>query len=217
MKFAFFDFDNTVISGDSIVSFMLFCYKEKKLSLLHLIRTVFSFLCIRISGKDFTSTKEVSLSFMRGKSKEEIESLCMKYVQNVIKPQIRTKALAEMELLRQEGYKILVVSASTSCYMGLLPQLMPVDQVLATEMIYENGVFSGRIGPNCKGEEKVRRISQYLNNLYQPADLRHSVAYGDSDSDVPMLHMTGTAYLISPSVKTRKKHPEIPVKEWKVI
>ena len=55
---------------------------------------------------------------------------------------------------------VVVVSASTSLYMDLLPEFMPVDDVLSTSCPFdEEGQYTGLVGENCWGVQKPLRIA----------------------------------------------------------
>ena len=69
--------------------------------------------------------------------------------------------------------------------------------------------FTGEmIGANNKGEEKIRRLMEYLQD--DPIDWAHSVMYSDSLSDRPLMELTGQAFLIN-----HKPDPDFPVLHWK--
>lgn len=72
-----------------------------------------------------------------------------------------------------------------------------MDEVLGTELQRRNGCYTHLIeGKNCKAEEKVARIRDYLERHQLEIDYEASCAYSDCTSDLPMLEMAGQRYLI---------------------
>ena len=213
--YAFFDFDNTLSKGDSILSFLPFCIRNHYASPFHLIRTGFAWIRKWITGtKDYIPVKETTFSFLKGKSQEEIDEICLSFIDEVLSKRIYPDGKKEIEQLREEGYRIILVSASSDMYMKHITRLLPVETVLATRCEFHDGCYTGKMDINCKGEEKVRRIEEALGGLPEAADC---AAYGDSKSDLPMLKLAERKNLIN----CRKKElllalPDAEIKYWKV-
>lgn len=98
--------------------------------------------------------------------------------------------------LRAEGYQIAIVSASISLWIIPWAEKHGIDVVIATEaeIDYKNHQLTGRFStPNCFGDEKVKRIREFFPDI----DKLHSVAFSDSRSDIPMLHIATHGILIN--------------------
>lgn len=65
------------------------------------------------------------------------------------------------------------------------------DDLLATELIFVNGVFTGMMGQDCMNENKILRIEKKFNR----EDI-YSIAISDSPSDFPLLKWVDEAYLV---------------------
>ena len=74
--------------------------------------------------------------------------------------------------------------------MTLLPEFLPVSAVLATECETADGVYTGHVGENCKGEEKVRRF--YARFPGGKID----TFYSDSHSDDPLARLAQKSVLV---------------------
>ena len=122
--------------------------------------------------------------------------------------------MSELWQLKAAGYTIVVVTASAEAYMRLLPEFLPVDAVLSTPCETMDGVYTGVVGVNCRGEEKVRRIQAYLQAQDMEVDA-DSRAYGDSASDAPMLRLTAHPVLVNPRKKLQAAMPEASTVSWK--
>lgn len=99
--------------------------------------------------------------------------------------------------------------------MRLLPEFLPVDDVIATRCTVDaQGRYTGEVEENCKGEEKPRRIQAWLNEQGLAADWPACRAYGDSLSDAPMLAMTGHPVLVDPKQPLAQRLPAAERVRW---
>lgn len=67
------------------------------------------------------------------------------------------------------------------------------------------------VGENCKGEEKVRRLKEYLQEHNIEVDYKNSYMFSDSLSDKPLLDLVGNAYLIN----YKKNNKNYKILNWK--
>ena len=77
-----------------------------------------------------------------------------------------------------------------------------------------DGRYTGQVGENCKGEEKVRRIKQYLKENGFVLDMKCSSAYGDSPSDADMMALVNRAVLVNPKKALLRRRPDGIVVHW---
>ena len=193
MRLALFDFDGTLCPGDSIVPFLRFCIREGLAPRSQWLRAGLGYVGQRLRLIRVSRAKAMTLSFLRGRSRADLDEAARRFLRECVIPRCRTAGLSEISRLRGEGVTVAVVSASPEVYMHLLPEFLDVDAVLATPCRTDaNGRYTGEVGPNCRGEEKVRRI-----HAEWPEAAEIVAAYGDSPGDLPMLHMAGRAYLVN--------------------
>jgi phosphatidylglycerophosphatase C len=83
-----------------------------------------------------------------------------------------------------EGHEVVLVTASLAPYAEPLGRRLGASRVIATDLEVDGGGrLTGRLaGANCRGEEKVRRLTAVYGD---PPPL--TWAYGDSPDDRPML------------------------------
>lgn len=88
--------------------------------------------------------------------------------------------------------RLVLVSASPALYLRHWAADAGFDAVLATEIEFRDGGFSGSFtSPNCWGAEKVRRLQHWFAS--DPPDVLY--AYGDSLGDREMLALADHAWL----------------------
>lgn len=212
--FAFFDFDDTLARGDSIFPYLLYCIRRGFAPRRQLFRAALGFLRWKLQPSSGRAVKEYTLSYIKGRTVEEMDALARDFFRDVQQKAFFEDAAPELFRLRQQGMKIVIVSASSDLYMRVLPEFLPVDAVISTVCETENGRYTGRIGKNCKGEEKVSRINAWLNAQGLSIDQEHSAGYGDSPSDAPMLRLTASPNLVNPKRKLIQAVPEGRIRRW---
>lgn len=201
MRLALFDFDGTLCPGDSIVPFLRFCIRAGAAPATQWLKAAAGYVGQRLRLIPVSRAKAMTLSFIRGKTREETDALARQFFREHIVPRCYAEGLREIERLRREGVLVAVVSASPEVYMRVLPEFLPADALLATPCaIGPDGRYTGEVGPNCRDEEKVRRVRSAW-----PDDAEIVAAYGDSAHDLPMLSMAERAVLVNAKDKTAAK------------
>ena len=213
--FAFFDFDDTLAKGDSIFPYLLYAIKRGLAPKWQLLKAAAGFIRWKIQPSSGRRVKEMSLSFIKGRSVEEMDTFARDFFRDVQQKFFFEDAAPELFQLREQGVKIVVVSASSDSYMKVLPEFLPVDAVICTTCEIIDGRYTGKIGKNCKGEEKVRRINAWLEAQGLSIDMEKSSGYGDSPSDAPMLLLTAAPTLVNPKRKLVEAIPDGRIVRWR--
>jgi phosphatidylglycerophosphatase C len=93
----------------------------------------------------------------------------------------------------RQGHAVVIVSASPELYVGVVAEMLDADGALGTRLAVDpRGKLSGSyLGRNCRGREKLRRLSEWLADHY-PDTAPTLYAYGNSRGDRRMLR--GAAY-----------------------
>jgi HAD superfamily hydrolase (TIGR01490 family) len=100
-----------------------------------------------------------------------------------LRAQLRPQALQRLRWHQQRGDRVLLCSASPRPLLQPLADWLGVE-LLCTELEQVQGQWRPRLAsPNCKGHEKVRRLTEHLGPL-QRLSLE---AYGDSKGDRELL------------------------------
>ena len=206
-SFALFDFDGTVIAGDSLLQFCLYARRQGLMSRKQLWRSAWATLCYCLRLFTAEQSKMVALSFLAGKSQAELMALSQRFYLDQLRPLLRPQAVAALEKHRREGLTVLLVSASPSFYLEPLKAEYGIGAVIATRMdVDSSGTVTGLIcGENCKGIQKPLRLAEYLAATGDRLDYETSYAYGNSGDDFPMLALCGHKVAVNGSRRLRKE------------
>ncbi|MBR0227163.1 MAG: HAD family hydrolase [Clostridia bacterium] len=207
--FAFFDFDGTLIPGDSIAAFVRYARKRGIMPRRDFCRALLAAAGYVLGLVSAADSKNAALRFRMRLSPADREALDRDFVRDCLLPRVYPQAQACLDLHRQAGRETVLVTASTENYMQIVADELGFSALLATPLRPD-----GTVGENCKGEEKPRRIRAWLREQNREADFAASFAYGDSKSDLPMLLLCGHPVQVNPKKALRKAAPEMETVGW---
>jgi phosphatidylglycerophosphatase C len=187
---AFFDFDGTITTRDTLLEFIKFCKGNFRFYLGFLINSpyLFAFKAKIISNQ--AAKEKVLQYFFRETPAGEFERLCQVFTREKLPSLIRPGASLEINKLKQDNYAVVVVSASPENWIKEWASQNNVE-LIASRLEIDNGMITGKIvGKNCHGEEKVRRILE----KYVISDYTTIHAYGDTNGDKPMLSLAHQSF-----------------------
>ncbi len=206
-----FDFDGTLCPGDSIVPWLRFCIREGLAPPWQWFPAAGGYFRQTFRKDQVIHAKESTLSFIRGRHRDDFAEPAARFVQTVLAPRIHPEARRLLEDLHARQIRTVVISASPDLYMQALDRVIPVDAIIATRcQVDGEGRYTGRITSNCRGPEKVSRWIEWNG----PHGWHVIRAYGDSHRDLPMLSLAETPVLVNPNAKLRKACPEAEVCHW---
>ncbi len=197
-KFAFFDFDDTLIHGDSGRALLKYYLKRHPLAAYRLLKIAVLFLLYLIGIVKFQTVKSSWLFPMDYLNDQELKG----FYQKCLIPKYYLNVVTELKNKKQQGYIVYICSASIEGYLRFCD--LPVDGILGTKTEIVNGKYTSKmIGKNCKNEEKVIRLNEIIKQLNFEIDYENSFAYSDSVHDIPMLKM------VKNRIKINKKNGEM--------
>lgn len=183
-KFAFFDFDDTLIHGDSGSKLLKYYIKKHPLSCFRLLKVAYHYVLYLLHLEPLNKAKSAWLYPLDMMNDQEIELFYQECIETSYYPGV----IEELKKKKEEGYTIYICSASVEAYLRFCR--LPVDEIIGTKTEIINGRYTSRmIGKNCKNEEKVVRIQEIIKNHNLAIDYDQSYAYSDSLHDIPMLSM----------------------------
>ncbi|HCD4228675.1 HAD-IB family hydrolase [Corynebacterium striatum] len=203
---AFFDVDNTLIQGSSLVAFAFGLYRKRYFKLREILPIAWKQLKYRVSGSenadDIAAGRVQALEFVKGRTVEDMVALCEEIVDASLARRAYpgTNQLAQMHIAA--GQQVWLVTATPVQLAQVLAKRFGFTGALGTVPEVVDGKFTGRlVGDILHGPGKTHAVAALatIENL----DLERCTAYSDSVNDVPMLSMVGTAVAINPDSKLR--------------
>ncbi|MDY3118279.1 MAG: HAD family hydrolase [Peptoniphilus sp.] len=193
-KIALFDFDRTVISKDSILILYDVTAKRKPGFRPKLYGKLLAGSLFRSPKAVIKQVKNTFLSMLRFYTEDELKA----FVYDDVMAYAFQEAVDEIFRLKEEGYYLLLVSASVTDYLKYVKDVLPFDHIIGTKTDARFHV----VGDNNKKEKKVDNILAHLTEKNMEIDYEKSVAYSDSlAADRPMMELVKTRYLINNSTK----------------
>ncbi len=204
---AFFDVDNTMVQGASIIHFARGLAARKYISVSDMAQFGWQQLKFRATGKensdDVASGKEKALAFIAGRETAEFTRLGEEIYDELIADKVweGTRALAQMHL--DAGQQVWLVTATPVELAQVIAKRLGLTGALGTVVESEEGRFTGRlVGDILHGAGKAHAVRTLA--IREGLNLKRCSAYSDSHNDVPMLSLVGTAVAINPDADLKE-------------
>ena len=186
------DFDGTITKSDSFYSFILFCVGKRRAAM-----GAFANLAVLLGYKlkllsNSRAKEQIFSYFFKNERYAAFQEKCAGFARTVIPGLLTPGAVAALAFHRDRRHRIVVVTASVENYVKPWAAANRYE-CIATQTETANGLMTGRFStPNCHGEEKVNRIKAWL----QLSDYQEIYAYGNEESDRPMLNLATKPLLV---------------------
>jgi len=183
MKIAFFDFDGTLTTKDSMVKFIQFAVGKPAyyMGLLKLSPMLVAYM-LKLIPNDLAKEKLVRHFF---KSWDEVffQKIANQYSLDEIDKIIRPSGIKKLSWHQERGHEVVIVSASMESWLKPWCKQKGVE-LISTRLEVINTKLTGKFSTkNCYGPEKVNRIKEN----YDLSQYEQVYAYGDSRGDEDML------------------------------
>ena len=160
---AFFDVDNTLVHGSSLVHFARGLAARKYFTYGDLVRFVYAQAKFQLTGRensdDVAEGKRKALAFIEGRSTAELEALGEEIYDEIIADKIwpGTRALAQMHL--DAGQQVWLVTATPYELAATIARRLGLTGALGTVAESVDGVFTGRlVGEILHGAGKAHAV-----------------------------------------------------------
>lgn len=206
MPTAYFDFDDTLFPGDSILYWKHFYYSRRPFKRYFQIFSTIGIILFVFRLISSDSLKKVFLLPICYDDKKIVRDLAKEFAERVLKPKLYKELLKEVENHINRNHRIVIISASPRFYMKYLDEMLPNLKVIATDMHFPQSgflrmpTFSSSFG-NMKGQSKVEYIIQ---SDEEPNSGVGCYSYSDSHWDLPLLNFSEFPSVVYPNRKLEK-------------
>lgn len=214
MSLALFDLDNTLIAGDSDHAWGDFLV-HKGLVDAELYKTTNDrfYREYQQGTLDIHEYLAFSLHPLTQYSTAEMLDHRAEFIETWIRPLVLPAALELLERHRQQGDRLLIITATNRFITAPIAELLGVADLIAVEPEFINGRYTGQVtGIPSFREGKVTRLASWLQQ--EGLDLQDSWFYSDSQNDLPLLQQVDNPVAVDPD-DTLRQHAE--QQGWPVI
>jgi phosphatidylglycerophosphatase C len=183
MNIAFFDFDGTITTDDSLIGFIRFAVGNLKFIIgMGILSPILLGYTLKLIP-NYRAKQIILAYFFKGIEAKKFTDLAQEYSLQHIPKILRPQAMEKIQWHLDNNDRVVVVSASIECW--LLPWCEQHNlELLATKLEMAEGRVTGKFQTkNCYGIEKVHRIRE----KYDLHEYESVYAYGDSRGDREML------------------------------
>ncbi len=200
MQLAIFDFDGTLLGGDSDVLWCRFLIEHATLDPGLARRSA-------LLGAHYVGGTVVPEEYARfqaallgGQTLKGLQPLRERFLREVLRPRIPAAARALLQRHRRHGDTLVLTTATNRVVSELAAQDLGVDVYHCTELECQQGRFTGRLAgtPNMR-LGKLERLRAWLAESGDGvAALKRACFYSDSINDLPLLSVVGRAIVVDP-------------------
>ncbi len=187
MPLALFDLDNTLLAGDSDYLWGHFLVQKGLVDKQEYEQTNEAFYEDYKKGRlDIYAFLEFSLKPLANNEPALLQLLHEEFMFSLIEPIITQTGRKMIEHHRAAGDQPIIITATNSFVTGPIAKAFGVDDLIATEAEFENGLYTGKIsGTPCFQHGKIERLQEWM--LTTNTNLENSWFYSDSHNDLSLL------------------------------
>ena len=148
-----------------------------------------------------------------GASVEGIDRLVANHVGEFMLQKASAAAIRRVREHRAAGHRTILITAAAEPFVRPLAPLF--DVVIGAELQAKEGRYTGYMAqPPLVGEARAAWLKRHA--LLEGVDLKHSYAYADSYSDLPLLRAVGNPVAVSPDASLYRyaRRRRWPIEEW---
>ena len=217
MNLAIFDLDNTLLDGDSDYNWGLYLVKKGYLDEGEYKEQNQKFFEEYQVGKlDIFAFAEFQFRFLKNNTRKFLNDVRSDYINEIIKPMILKKAVDLVNLHKEAGDRLLIITATNSFITKPIGELFGIDELIGTDPEENEGEFTGKVkGTPSFKEGKVTRLFDWLDekNL-KLADFEKTFFYSDSHNDLALLEVVTNPVVVNGDKILQKKAQE---KNWPTL
>lgn len=184
---AVFDFDGTLIAGDSLMPFLEGVAGRTR-TRLALARAIQGGLARHAAGRGAMDLRTTIKSLLLVNTLAGVPLERARAAGTAMRSWVRwhPPMVEALRRHKEKGDTVVVATGALSLYMPGLLEGLPVDALLATGLEVREGLLTGRLEAdgNCVREEKARRLTAWMA---ANGPFAETYGYGNRPSDLPFL------------------------------
>lgn len=190
---AAFDFDGTITTRDTLISFLAFTAGKWPLAkkLAKVSPQMIGYLLNLVSRQE--AKESILTSFFKGLPHHQLQEMGEAFARSgTLAHLMQPAALKRLEWHKRQNHRCILISASIDAYLKPWSEQQGFGDLICSKLEVDgNGHVTGRLdGVNCWGPEKERRLIELLG----PKEDFMLYAYGDSRGDEELLSLADFAF-----------------------
>jgi HAD superfamily hydrolase (TIGR01490 family) len=207
-----FDVDHTITKGSTGRRFAEAAARRGVFKMRYLAMIPYSYAVYRFGGGAL-SLFESDFPAIRGVEKTLLEDIGRDVFERRTVKALRPGILRLIESIKAEGGKVALATSSLDFIVQPLARRLGIDDVLASELEYEDGRCTGRLaGRAMFGKAKRDAVLSYA--AASGFELADCAFYSDSIHDLPLLLAVGESVAVTPDRRLRR---EAEARGWKIL
>ncbi|MGO9831811.1 MAG: HAD family hydrolase [Myxococcaceae bacterium] len=213
MSIAFFDFDETLIVGNSGSLWIRRELRSGNINRLQALRAASWMVRYRLGFASMEEALHTAIRSLEGTAEEALRQRTRVFYEEEIRHLYRAGARAAVDHHRARGEACVLLTASSLYLSELVSAELGLDGVLCTRFRVRDGLHTGESdGEVCFGTGKLRYAEGYARRY--GVSLAACTFYTDSYSDLPVLEQVGQPVLVNPDRRLRR---EAKARGWRVV
>ena len=202
---AFFDFDKTLLMVESAKPGLRYLYEKKEVTTGYLLRVIITNFFYRYHLYSDKRMANLLLKLYKGKRLADFQDGAPHFYREYIRPLLAPNIMARLNDHREKGHTLILISASVRYFLEEVTVDLGIDHLLCTDLEEStDGLLTGKSkGPICIDRQKKIQAEQLAHE--QGIDLAKSYAYGNHQSDIPLLELVGHPFAVEPTLPLKKK------------
>ncbi len=213
VSIAFFDFDETLIVGNSGNLWIRRELRSGHINRLQALRAASWMVRYRLGFASMEEALRTAIRSLAGTPEGTLRQRTRDFYQEEVRRLYRAGALEAVEQHRARGDACVLLTASSLYLSELVSAELHLDAVLCNRFQVRGGLHTGELeGELCFGAGKLRYAEGYAERRGVP--LSACTFYTDSYSDLPVLERVGTPVVVNPDRRLRR---EAKARGWRVV
>ena len=201
---AFFDFDETLLQVPSGRLGIQWLWDRRMVPLGYILKiqaAIFFYKRRLVSDERMV---RIMLTFYKKKRLKDFEKGAENFYREYLKPHLAPRILSRVNFHKNEGHLLVLISGSVRYMLEPVIKDLGFDHLLCTDLeVGRNGLMTGKPkGLVCVDQNKKRLTLRLAENIGM--DLANSFAYGNHQSDLPLLETVGHPHVVEPSTILEK-------------
>jgi len=196
---AFFDFDETLLDTESSRLGFKYLWDRRLVSLGFIVKVLVANFFYKRHWMSDDTIAAIMLKFYRQKQLAEFQQGAAAFYHEQLKPRLAPNILKRVAHHRQEDHLLVLISGSIRYLLEPVAEDLGFQHLLCTDLeIGPDGLLTGKAkGPLCL--DSTKRLLALKLAKEANIDLASSYAYGNHQSDLPLLELVGYPHAVEPT------------------